>query len=146
VNRFLVRPEAGATVVFTGTTRDHAGDREGVDLLTYEAYESAARPRLEEVLDEARARWPEVVALVALHRVGEVPLCEPAVIVGASSPHRAAAFAAAHFCIDAVKATVPLWKRERHSGGEDWGLDGSELVDATSVGGPPTAEPTGPDQ
>ncbi len=146
VNDFLVRPDAGATVVFTGTTRDHAGDRAGVDLLTYEAYESGARPRLAAVLAEARVRWPEVTALVALHRIGEVPLCEPAVIVGASSPHRGEAFAAAHFCIDALKATVPIWKRERYSGGEEWGLDGSDLVDAASVGGPPTSNSPGPDQ
>ncbi len=136
VNEFLVRPSCGANVVFTGTTRDHAGNRDGVDLLTYEAYESAALRRLAEVLAEARMRWSEVVALVAIHRVGDVPVGEAAVIVGASSPHREAAFSAAGFCIDAVKATVPIWKRERHSGGADWGLEGASLINAAAVSNP----------
>ncbi len=145
VNEFLVRPGCGANVVFTGTTRDHAGDREGVDLLTYEAYESEALRRLAEVLAEARMRWSDVVALVAIHRVGDVPVGEAAVIVGASSPHRKDAFSAASFCIDAVKATVPIWKRERHSGGEDWGLEGASLIKAAVVSNPTSSPETGSD-
>ena len=38
-----------------------------------------------------------------------------------SSPHRAEAFEAARFCIDTLKETVPIWKREHWEGGSDWG-------------------------
>ena len=38
----------------------------------------------------------------------------------ASAPHRAEAFDAARFCIDTLKATAPIWKRETWDGGEDW--------------------------
>ena len=45
-----------------------------------------------------------------------------------SAPHRPEAFAAARFCIDALKASAPIWKREVWDGGSDWGL-GSKVID-----------------
>ena len=44
-------------------------------------------------------------------------------VVAVSAPHRAEAFEAARFGIDALKATVPIWKRERWAGGDEWGLE-----------------------
>ena len=44
------------------------------------------------------------------------------------------AFVAARFGIDAVKASVPIWKRERWRDGEDWGLGSRTLVTAGDVG------------
>jgi len=49
------------------------------------------------------------------------------VVVVASTPHRAEAFEAAQFCIDTLKHTVPIWKRETWSGGTDWTLCSDEL-------------------
>ena len=49
------------------------------------------------------------------HRVGVVPLSEPAVIVAVSAPHRAAAFAGARELIDELKSRIPIWKREEGS-------------------------------
>lgn len=131
---WLVRPDCGATVLFTGTARDHSDGRDSVDLLTYEAYEAQVVPRLEAVLAEARARWPGAGRIVALHRTGDVPVGSAAVVVGAASAHRDVAFETARFCIDAVKASVPIWKRERWAAGDDWGLDGAELVSPAEVG------------
>lgn len=133
VTQWLVRPECGASVVFSGTSRDHSEGRAEVQLLTYEAYDSVALERISAVVEECRARWPEVVRVAIIHRVGDVPLGEAAVVVGVSSGHRDVAFEAARFCIDAVKASVPVWKRETWEGGEDWGLDGAELVDPAEV-------------
>jgi molybdopterin synthase catalytic subunit len=45
---------------------------------------------------------------------------EASVVVAVSAPHRDAAFEAARFCIDTLKATAPIWKREAWEGGEDW--------------------------
>jgi molybdopterin synthase catalytic subunit len=45
------------------------------------------------------------------------------VVVAASAPHRDEAFDAARFCIDTLKATAPIWKREAWAGGESWGLE-----------------------
>ena len=145
VHEWLVRPRCGGIVVFSGTARDHAGDRTGVESLTYEAWESQASQRIRTVVSELRRRWPEIGAVAVLHRTGEVPVGSAAVVVGVSAPHREEAFMAARFGIDAVKAAVPIWKRERHSAGEDWGLEGAEIVEPSQVAspGPGPAEPTG---
>ncbi|MGI9579158.1 MAG: molybdenum cofactor biosynthesis protein MoaE [Microthrixaceae bacterium] len=133
VHHWLVRDDCGAIVVFSGTARDHAGDRSGVESLTYEAWESRASERIDSVVTELRRRWPDVRAVTVLHRTGEVPVGSAAVIVGVSAPHRSEAFEAARYGIDAVKAAVPIWKRERHADGEDWGLEGAEMVDPADV-------------
>ena len=83
-------------------------------------------PRLTDVAASARARWPEIGRLALLHRVGRLEVGEVAVVVAASTPHRAEAFAAAQFCIDTLKHTVPIWKRETWEGGSGWSVCTSE--------------------
>lgn len=130
---WVVLPRCGAVVTFSGTARDHAEGRPGVTRLEYEAYAEMVEPRLLAIADEARGRWPDLGRMVLLHRVGEVPIGESAVVVAASAPHRDAAFEAARFGIDTLKATVPIWKREHWSGGQDWGLQAQHLVDVESA-------------
>ena len=125
---WAVRPDCGGIVLFNGTVRDHAEDRTGVTRLAYEAYVEQVEPRLLAIAEEARRRWP-VGRLALLHRTGELLLGESAVVVVASAPHREEAFAAARFCIDTLKATVPIWKRETWDGGEDWGLCAHDVAD-----------------
>jgi molybdopterin synthase catalytic subunit len=116
------RPHCGAVVLFTGTVRDHAEGRPGVTTLEYEAYEEEVHPRLAAIVAEARRQWPTLGRLGMLHRVGSLDVGETSVLVVASAPHRAEAFDAARFCIDTLKATVPIWKRETWEGGSDWAL------------------------
>lgn len=126
-------PGCGAIVVFVGTARDHAEDRSDVMALEYEAYEEQAVPRLALVADEVRARWPVTGRIALLHRTGSLDIGDAAVVVAVSAPHRPEAFAAARFAIDAVKATVPIWKKETWADGEAWGLEGHDLVPASDV-------------
>ena len=51
---WAVQPDCGAVVVFTGTVRDHADGREGVEQLVYEAYEEAVVARFAAIAAEAR--------------------------------------------------------------------------------------------
>jgi molybdopterin synthase catalytic subunit len=113
-------PACGAVVCFSGVVRDHSEGRAGVTGLTYEAYEREATRRLGEVAAEARRRWPDLVRLALLHRVGDLALSETSVVVVVSAPHRGEAFEGARFCIDTLKETVPIWKREHWTGGSDW--------------------------
>ncbi|CAN5598921.1 hypothetical protein BH20ACT2_BH20ACT2_10560 [soil metagenome] len=124
---WAVEPRCGAVVTFTGTARDHAEGRPGVEHLEYEAYAEQAVPRLDAVAAEARRRWPALGRIALLHRVGPVGIGDAAVVVVVAAPHRAEAFEGARFCIDTLKATVPIWKTERWAGGESWGLD-AQLV------------------
>jgi molybdopterin synthase catalytic subunit len=59
------------------------------------------------------------------HRVGDVPLSEPSVIVAVSAPHRREAFAGAREIIDRVKAEAPIWKKEIEGGEGRW-VEGSQ--------------------
>jgi molybdopterin synthase catalytic subunit len=110
----------GAVVCFSGVVREHSDGRSGVTSITYEAYEPEASRRLGQIAAEARRRWPVLVRVAMLHRVGDVVLTEPSVVVVVSAPHRPQAFDAARFCIDTLKETVPIWKREHWAGGSDW--------------------------
>jgi molybdopterin converting factor subunit 1 len=105
-------PRAGAVVTFQGVTRD-------VERLEYEAYAEMAEERLATIAAEAVDRHGLCAAAVE-HRVGEVPLTEPSVIVAASAPHRGEAFAGAREIIDRVKAETPIWKKEVEGGEERW--------------------------
>jgi molybdopterin synthase catalytic subunit len=127
---WATRPDCGGLVLFSGTARDHADGRPDVERLEYEAYESQVVPRLGTVAAEARARWPAVGRIALLHRTGVVDIGDAAVVVVVSAPHRAEAFEAARFCIDTLKRSVPIWKRERWAGGESWGLEAQHVVDA----------------
>ena len=73
--------------------------------------------------------------IALIHRTGVVPVGESAVIAVVSAPHRDEAFAAARFCIDALKATVPIWKREEWSGGASWGLEPQHITEVERLGG-----------
>lgn len=120
-------PGAGAVVSFSGIVRDHAEGRTDVTALTYEAYEPEAVRVMTEIVAAARVRWPEVERVAVLHRVGRLALSESSVVVVVSSPHRGDAFDAARFCIDTLKETVPIWKREHHAGGDDWGTGAHDV-------------------
>jgi molybdopterin synthase catalytic subunit len=133
VDRALVwvsRPECGGIVTFCGTVRDHSEGRPGVTALDYEVYPEQAISRLEQVAAVARDRWPMVGRLVLLHRVGRLEVGEVSVVVVASTPHRAEAFDVARYCIDTLKRTVPIWKRETWKDGTDWSVCAHDIEDA----------------
>jgi molybdopterin synthase catalytic subunit len=128
-----VRADCGAVVLFSGTVRDHAEGRPGVSVLEYEAYESHVVPRLEAIVTEIRGHWTGIGRVALLHRVGPLSVGESSVLVSVSSGHRPEAFEAARYGIDALKGTVPIWKRETWEGGTDWGLAATAVTDASSL-------------
>ena len=129
VSAWVIRPDCGAVVTFTGTARDHSPGRSGVHRLEYEAYEKPAVTRMVTLIAEARRRWPTIGRTAVVHRVGPVGLGDAAVVVAVSAPHRAEAFEAARFLIDELKRTGPIWKREAWAGGESWGLEAQHLTE-----------------
>jgi molybdopterin converting factor subunit 1 len=108
---------AGAVVTFSGVTRE-------VERLEYDAYVQMAEERMAAIASEAVERHGLCAAAVE-HRVGEVPLTAPSVIVAVSAPHRGEAFAGAREIIDRVKAEAPIWKKEVAGGEERW-VEGTE--------------------
>ncbi|MDQ1399989.1 MAG: molybdopterin synthase catalytic subunit [Acidimicrobiaceae bacterium] len=133
-----VLPRCGAEVLFSGTVRDHADGRTGVTELEYEAYQEAGVARLAAIAAEARRRWDDLGRIALLHRVGRLQVGECSVIVVVSAPHRGVAFEAARWCIDTVKSTVPIWKRETWEGGVGWGTDASDIATISEEGRVPS--------
>ncbi|HTT59500.1 MAG TPA: molybdenum cofactor biosynthesis protein MoaE [Acidimicrobiales bacterium] len=129
LSAWALRANCGAVVTFTGVVRDHSRAHSDVLALEYETSPAFAERRLNEIVTAARERWTSVEAIAIHHRIGRVELSEATVIVAVSSPHRSDAFDAARFCIDTLKQTVPMWKREIWEGGSAWSEESSPLAD-----------------
>jgi molybdopterin synthase catalytic subunit len=130
LSNWVIRPNCGAVVTFSGIVRDHSSARANVTALEYDTDAELAERRLRDVVDEARKRWPAVERLAVHHRIGRVELSVSTVVVAVSAPHRDVAFEAARFCIDALKASVPMWKRELWEGGSAWSDETSPIGNA----------------
>jgi len=126
---FVATPEAGATVVFSGTVRSHSAEHDGVTSIDYEAHEKLASARLLEIANEALVRFEGIQRVAVAHRTGNVALGESSVLVVCSATHRGDAFEAARYVIDTVKSAVPIWKNEYSMDGADW-LAGETLAPA----------------
>jgi molybdopterin synthase catalytic subunit len=112
------RPGAGGIVTFVGSVRD-LSEGKRVEFLEYEAYEPMALQTMQQVVDEASARWP-VCAMAIQHRLGKLEIGDDAVVIAVSCPHRAEAFDACRYAIDRLKEIVPIWKKEHGEGGAVW--------------------------
>lgn len=110
--------EDGAVVTFTGKVRNHnLGD--DVAALTLEHYPGMTEKALQEIIDDARQRWP-LQRVSVIHRIGELFPGDEIVFVGVTSAHRSSAFAAAEFIMDYLKTRAPFWKRETTEQGDRW--------------------------
>lgn len=114
-----VRDEgAGAIDIFIGTVRNATKGKPVVNL-EFEAYEKMALNELGKIAQEAQERWP-IKKLSIVHAIGVREIGEVAVAIAVSAPHRNEAFEACRYCIDTLKQTVPIWKKEIFEDGEVW--------------------------
>lgn len=112
-------PAAGAEVVFVGTARG-VTDGRATRSLDYEAHGPLAEAALGRLCAAAVGRF-DLVACAVEHRLGRVEAGAAAVALATSAPHRAAAFAAAAWLMDRIKAEVPIWKCEEWADGRrEW--------------------------
>lgn len=118
LERAVADARSGAVVTFIGRARDRADDGREVIELDYEVYPEMGETVLAEVAAEAEARWDVRVAVT--HRFGVVPIGEAAVAIVTASMHRAEAYEANRFVIEAIKERLPIWKRERFADGSEW--------------------------
>ncbi len=111
-------PRVGAVVTFLGTVRD-MNDGSQVKGMTLEHYPGMTEKALQEILDQAKARWDIYQALV-IHRVGPLLPEDQIVLVAVTSAHRGDAFAACEFIMDYLKTAAPFWKKEDTPEGSRW--------------------------
>ena len=112
------RTDIGAVVTFAGICRDHEGG-EGVTALTLEHYPGMAEEEIARHVAEAEKRWP-LLGVTVIHRYGRLVPGDNIVLVVTASAHRQAAFEAAEFLMDYLKANAPFWKREEGASGTSW--------------------------
>jgi molybdopterin synthase catalytic subunit len=112
------RSDIGAVVSFTGICR---GSEDGADIaaLTLEHYPGMAEAEIARHAETAMSRWP-VTGIRVVHRVGRITPGENIVLVVTASKHRQAAFEAAEFLMDYLKANAPFWKRVDSADGASW--------------------------
>jgi molybdopterin synthase catalytic subunit len=108
----------GAVVSFVGLVRD-MNDGAAVAEMELEHYAGMTERALEDIVAQARARWPLCGALV-IHRVGPLAPLDQIVLVAVSAAHRGEAFAACEFIIDYLKTDAPFWKKEQTPTGARW--------------------------
>ena len=112
------RTDIGAVVSFSGICRGSEGS-ETIAALTLEHYPGMAESEIARHAETAMSRWP-LTGLTVIHRVGRIAPGENIVLVLTASQHRQAAFAAAEFLMDYLKANAPFWKREESAAGTAW--------------------------
>jgi molybdopterin synthase catalytic subunit len=111
-------PAAGGIALFAGVVRDHDGGQHVVRL-SYSAHPSA-EAELRRVAEKVAAEFG-VIALAAVHRVGDLDVGDLAVVVAVSCPHRGEAFEACRVLIDTLKHEVPIWKQQWFgNGSSEW--------------------------
>lgn len=115
---FVGGPDAGGTVVFVGTVRNKTQEKR-VLRLEFEAYAPMAVSEMQKIAAEALLRF-SIEKVAIHHRLGVLAIGEIPVVIAVSAAHRAAAFEACQFCIDTLKQTVPIWKKEIFEDGEVW--------------------------
>jgi molybdopterin synthase catalytic subunit len=114
----VTRLSSGAIATFLGVVREQTRGRQ-VRYLEYEAYREMAIPKMREIAEEIRRKW-EVDDIAMVHRIGHLVIGEASVAIAVSAPHRHQALAACAYAIDRLKETVPIWKKEVWTDGEEW--------------------------
>jgi molybdopterin synthase catalytic subunit len=112
-----IDPASGAVTVFCGVVRNENEGRP-VRGIFYDCYREMARREIDTIVTDAIARFGLSAARV-VHRVGELAVGEVSMLVLVSSGHRDVSFDALRHIVDAVKARVPIWKKERYDDGDD---------------------------
>jgi len=114
----VLLPEAGGVVVFVGTVRNQT-EGKAVVRLEFEAYTPMAILEMEKIAKRALTLF-SIQRVAIHHRTGVLTIGEIPVVIAVGAAHRGAAFDACEFCIDALKQTVPIWKKEIFEDGAVW--------------------------
>ncbi len=110
-----VHTASGGIASFSGQVRPD----EAVEALELSHYEPLTLPEMERLVGVALERWP-LDGVLAWHRVGQMVLGDPIVLVAAASKHRRDAIEAVDFLMDHLKSAAWFWKREKRADGWHW--------------------------
>lgn len=115
---FVQDATCGGIALFVGTVRNQTKEKE-VTLLDFSTYKPMAVKEMQKIAKLALQKF-KIYKIAIHHAEGELKIGAIPVIIAVSSAHRNAAFKACQFAIDALKETVPIWKKEHFVDGEVW--------------------------
>ena len=102
---------AGAVATFIGTVRRETRGDQALAALEYHAYEDMALEQMDVIRRRALDEF-DILDAAVIHRLGRLELGVASIAVVVVSEHRAAAFDACRWILDAVKADAPIWKKD----------------------------------
>jgi molybdopterin synthase catalytic subunit len=108
--------KTGAVVVFDGVVRD-----DDIREMELEAYEKVAKKELGRIARVAKKKY-NLLSVDIIHRIGRLAIGENILVIVVSAGHREEAYAGSRFIIEAIKASVPIWKKELRKEGGRWVL------------------------
>jgi molybdopterin synthase catalytic subunit len=104
----------GAVVVFDGVVRD-----DDITEMELEAYEDVATQELDKIAKDATEQF-RLLHVDIIHRIGRLAVGENILMIIVAAGHREEAYAGSRFIIEAIKAGVPIWKKELTKDGGRW--------------------------
>jgi len=108
------KPGTGALIIFDGIVRD-----DDITEMELEAYEAVATQELEKIAKDATEKF-RLLHVDIIHRIGRLAVGENILIIVVAAGHREEAYAGSRFIIEAIKAGVPIWKKELTKDGGRW--------------------------
>ena len=102
---------AGAVAAFTGTVRRETRGDQVLAALEYHAYEDMALEQMDVIRRRALDDF-DILDAAMIHRLGRLELGVASIAIVVVSAHRAPAFDACRWILDAVKADAPIWKKD----------------------------------
>jgi len=134
LNTFLAQitlPTTGAAAFFSGMVRGTTqhGRTYKTAYLEYEAYNPMAEVILNQIAEEIRQKWPAIIGVAIVQRIGRLEPQTPTILVACTAAHRhTGVFEAARYGIDRVKEILPVWKKEVGPDAEFW-VEGEHIHD-----------------
>ncbi len=109
---------SGAVTLFVGTVRNHSNNKE-VIRLDFSSYQTMAEKELNKIAVKAKKLY-DLENVIIHHAVGSLNIGDIAVIIAVTAKHRKHTFKACEYCIDTLKETVPIWKKEYYLDDSIW--------------------------
>lgn len=124
--QFVSGATQGAVVTFVGAVRDHNLGKDVV-AVSYDVFDTLTETIFQELCNEACKKWGDALTLYIAHFHGRLEVGGVSVVIAASSPHRAEAFDACRYIIEALKHRAPIWKKEHYADGDSEWVKGHAL-------------------
>jgi molybdopterin synthase catalytic subunit len=103
--------DSGATVIFVGIVRNYSENGK-VQGMNYESYIGMAEERIKKIEHSVQKMW-DIKKINIIHRIGDLHVGDPSVVIAISTPHSKDAFEACQFILEKIKYNVPIWKKEK---------------------------------